>query len=58
MAQIYGRGLLVQIKEEEFYKVLTNKEFADKTAHSKKWNLVRSLLPSEGRYIVEIIILL
>ena len=27
----YGKGLLVQIKEDEVYKILTNKEFTDKT---------------------------
>ena len=27
----YGKGLLVQIKEDEVYKILTNKEFTDET---------------------------
>ena len=34
----YGKALLVQIIEEEVYKVLTNKEFADETDDPmKKW---------------------
>ena len=27
----YGKGILVQIKEEDVYKILTNKEFTNKT---------------------------
>ena len=30
-AKRYGKELLVQIKEEEVYKVLKNKEFTDET---------------------------
>ena len=34
----YGKAILVHIIEEEVYKVLTNKEFADETNNPmKKW---------------------
>ena len=51
----YGKGLLVQIKEEEMYKILIDRTCTeDEDIPSKKWSPIRSSILSGAQYIVEI----
>ena len=51
----YGKGLLVQIEEEELYKIIRNKEFTNnEDSLFEKIELDRNLIHSGGRCTVEI----
>ena len=51
----YGKGLLVQIKEEEMYKILIDREFIeDEDSPFKKIDLIKSSILSGSQYIVGI----
>ena len=49
----YGKGILVQIKEEKVFKILKNKEFTKETDIRKGGTPQKSLTLSEGQSTVE-----